>query len=92
MAFRSIETNRRQDQVRSNAYYTLEVGWFVEVLLIDLLLALRCPKFLQDGFRSSHNRCLAVARVKILTRQDGSQNQLTLSYLKQPRGRTCDHN
>ena len=27
--------------------HTLQVGWFVEVLLIDLVLALRCPKFLQ---------------------------------------------
>ena len=46
MAIRSIETNRRHDQVKSNAHDTLEIGGFVEVLSIDLVLALRIPELL----------------------------------------------
>ena len=46
MAIRSIEANRRHDQVRSHAHDTLQIGWFGGVLLIDLALALRIPELL----------------------------------------------
>ena len=57
MAIQPVETNRRHDQVRSNAHNTLEIGYVVvhntleigyvvEVLLIDLVLALKIPELL----------------------------------------------
>ena len=46
MATRSIEINRRHDQVVSNAHDTLQIGWFVEVLLM--------ARFLQGGFLRSY--------------------------------------